>query len=72
MLGTYNGITVNGSLANTRIISIVSGGVLFGSVVGVTSGIISGFHKYTIDIGGITSILCFIASMFSGILSGFL
>ncbi|MEG0843773.1 MAG: LytS/YhcK type 5TM receptor domain-containing protein [Romboutsia sp.] len=53
-------------------ISIVSGGVLFGSVVGVTSGIISGFHKYTIDIGGITSILCFIASMFSGILSGFL
>ena len=36
ILGTYNGIDVQGSLANTRIIAIVSGGVLFGPLVGIT------------------------------------
>lgn len=70
IFGTYNGIDVQGSLANTRIIAIVSGGVLFGPVVGITSGIISGLHRYLIDIGGITSIPCFLGSMFAGILSG--
>ena len=59
ILGTYNGIDVQGSLANTRIIAIVSGGVLFGPLVGITSGIISGFHRYIIDIGGITAFPCF-------------
>ena len=71
ILGTYNGIDVQGSLANTRIIAIVSGGVLFGPLVGITSGIISGFHRYIIDIGGITSFPCFISSIFAGVLSGF-
>ncbi len=70
ILGTYNGIDVQGSLANTRIIAIVSGGVLFGPLVGITSGIISGFHRYIIDIGGITAFPCFISSIFAGILSG--
>lgn len=71
ILGTYNGIDVQGSLANTRIIAIVSGGVLFGPLVGITSGIISGFHRYIIDTGGITAFPCFISSIFAGILSGF-
>ena len=71
ILGTYNGIDVQGSLANTRIIAIVSGGVLFGPLVGITSGIISGFHRYIIDIGGITAFPCFISSIFAGVLSGF-
>ncbi len=71
ILGTYNGIDVQGSIANTRIIAIVSGGVLFGPLVGITSGIISGFHRYIIDIGGITAFPCFISSIFAGVLSGF-
>jgi len=71
ILGTYNGISVDGSIANTRIIAIVSGGILFGPLVGVTSGVISGFHRYIIDINGITSIPCFISSIFAGIVSGY-
>lgn len=71
MLGTYNGISVHGSLANTRIIAIVSGGILFGPLVGFTSGFVSGFHRYMLDISGITSIPCFISSVFAGILSGY-
>ncbi|MBQ6631639.1 MAG: sensor histidine kinase [Romboutsia sp.] len=71
ILGTYNGIDVHGAIANTRVIAIVSGGVLFGPIVGITSGIISGFHRYIIDIGGITAFPCFMSSIFAGILSGF-
>lgn len=70
ILGTYNGINVEGSLANTRIISIVSGGILFGPVIGITSGFIAGFHRFFIDIGGITAIPCFISSVFAGLISG--
>ncbi|MGL5330046.1 MAG: LytS/YhcK type 5TM receptor domain-containing protein [Peptostreptococcaceae bacterium] len=70
ILGTYNGISVNGSLANTRIISIVCGGILFGPTVGITSGVIAGFHRFIIDVGGITSLPCFISTVCAGILSG--
>ncbi len=32
-----------GSIVNTRIISIVSGGILFGPMVGITAGVFRGF-----------------------------
>ncbi|MGL5312815.1 MAG: LytS/YhcK type 5TM receptor domain-containing protein [Peptostreptococcaceae bacterium] len=70
ILGTYNGVIVDGSLANTRIISVVSGGILFGPLVGIMSGTIAGFHRFIIDVGGITSIPCFISSIFAGVLAG--
>ena len=72
MLGTYNYIDVDGARANTRIIGTVSGGILFGPFVGITSGIIAGFNRYIIDINGITSLPCFISTVFAGILSGIL
>lgn len=71
IVGTYNGIKVEGSLANTRIISIVSGGILFGPIVGIISGSVSGFHRYLIDINGITSFPCLLSSIFAGIISGY-
>ncbi len=40
-----------GSIVNTRIISIVSGGILFGPMVGITAGVFSGIHRYFMDIG---------------------
>ncbi|MGL6105462.1 LytS/YhcK type 5TM receptor domain-containing protein [Romboutsia sp.] len=72
ILGNYNGISVNGSLANTRIISVVSGGIMFGPIVGITSGFLAGLHRYVIDVGGITSLPCFVSSICAGILSGVL
>lgn len=71
ILSTYNAINVQGSLANTRIISIVSGGVLFGPFVGITSGLIAGIHRYAIDPNGITSLPCFISTTLAGIFSGY-
>ncbi|WP_276629199.1 LytS/YhcK type 5TM receptor domain-containing protein, partial [Terrisporobacter hibernicus] len=66
IMATYNGIHYKGSIVNTRIISIVSGGVLFGPVVSIPAGFIAGAHRYFIDPGGMTSIPCFISSVMAG------
>ncbi len=62
-------MNVDGSLVNVRIIAIVAGGILFGPWVGITAGVISGVHRYLIDIDGPTSQACLIASIIAGCLS---
>ncbi|WP_280529631.1 LytS/YhcK type 5TM receptor domain-containing protein [Shewanella dokdonensis] len=69
VFSTYTGIHVEGSLVNVRIIAIMSGGLLFGPAVGIPAGIISGIHRYLIDINGPTSIPCLITSITAGVLS---
>lgn len=70
IMATYNGIYYKGSIVNTRIISIVSGGVLFGPYVSIPAGFIAGAHRYAIDPDGMTSLPCFISSIVAGVLSG--
>ncbi|AWB46853.1 sensor histidine kinase [Paenibacillus sp. CAA11] len=72
IFGTYSGINVEGSLVNVRIIAIMSGGILFGPWVGGITGIVSGIHRYFIDIHGVTSIPCLITSIAAGFVSGFI
>jgi two-component system, LytTR family, sensor kinase len=72
IFGTYSGINVEGSLVNTRIIAVVSGGILFGPWVGIITGVVSGIHRYLIDIGGVTSIPCLFTSIIAGIVSGYI
>ncbi|PKG23074.1 sensor histidine kinase [Niallia nealsonii] len=72
LFGTYSGIEVEGSIVNIRIIAIMSGGILFGPWVGVVTGIVSGIHRYLIDIGGVTSVPCLITSILAGIVSGYI
>lgn len=72
IIGTYIGIDVNGSIANVRNIAIVSGGLLFGPVVGIISGLIAGLHRFLLDVNGITSLPCLITSITAGIISGYL
>lgn len=67
IFSTYTGVYVEGSLVNVRIISIVSGGILFGPWVGIPVGLISGFHRYLIDLNGPSSIPCLITSVLAGI-----
>ncbi|MFA0079812.1 LytS/YhcK type 5TM receptor domain-containing protein [Vibrio artabrorum] len=69
IFSTYTGVHVEGSLVNVRIISIVSGGVLFGPWVGIPVGLISGIHRYLIDLNGPSSIPCLISSVLAGILA---
>lgn len=69
VFSTYTGIHVDGSLINVRIIAIMSGGILFGPVVGIPAGVISGLHRYLIDINGPTSLPCLITSILAGLSS---
>lgn len=67
---TLTGIAVNGSIVNIRIITIIASGILFGPFVGITTGLVSGLHRFLIDINGITSIPCLISSIVAGVVSG--
>ena len=72
VFGTYTGVHVEGSLVNVRIITVISGGILFGPFVGIVTGLVSGIHRYIIDINGITSIPCLISSIVAGLVSGYI
>nr|WP_063602444.1 sensor histidine kinase [Clostridium coskatii] len=72
ILGTYTGVKVEGSLVNVRIVTIISGGILFGPFVGISAGVVSGIHRYLIDINGVTSIPCLISSITAGIVAGYI
>ncbi len=72
ILANYTGLNVEGSLVNVRTITIVSGGIIFGPVIGIVTGLISGLHRFLIDIHGITSLPCLISSIAAGIVSGYI
>ncbi|TBL65823.1 sensor histidine kinase [Hafnia alvei] len=72
LFSTYNGISVEGALINVRIIAVISGGILFGPWVGITTGVIAGVHRYLIDMDGVTAIPCLISSIIAGIISAWI
>jgi two-component system LytT family sensor kinase len=69
VLSTYTGVPVDGSLVNVRITAILSGGILFGPWVGIVAGVVSGLHRYLIDMHGYTSVPCLISSTAAGLLA---
>lgn len=68
ILGTYNGIPVEGAFANTRLIGTLMSGIMGGPVVGFSVGSISGLHRYLI--GGFTAETCGIATVLGGLFAG--
>jgi two-component system LytT family sensor kinase len=70
IFSTYFALDYHGSLINVRNVAIISGGVMFGPIVGIVTGIVSGLHRYLIDINGITSLPCLISSLIAGGISG--
>ncbi|WP_242863188.1 sensor histidine kinase [Caloranaerobacter ferrireducens] len=72
IIGTYSGIPVKGALANSRVIGVFVGGLLGGPFVGILSGIIAGFHRWVIDVGGFTAVACAISTIIEGIMAGML
>lgn len=69
ILGTYIGVEINGSIANTRIIGIMAGGILCGPFVGIISGIIAGVHRAFIHVGDVTAFPCVITTIICGVVS---
>ncbi|MTD40762.1 GAF domain-containing protein [Erwinia sp. CPCC 100877] len=68
ILGTYLSLHIEDSLANTRAIGAVMGGLLGGPVVGGLVGLTGGLHRYSI--GGMTALSCMFSTMIEGLLGG--
>jgi two-component system LytT family sensor kinase len=68
IMGTYLGLKIDDSIANTRAIGAVLGGVLGGPGVGLAVGFTGGLHRYTL--GGISAFACMISTMVEGLVGG--
>lgn len=72
IIGTYVGVDYKGSIANTRNIGVIVGGILAGPQVGIISGIIAGLHRLSIDTGPFTTVPCSISTILGGYLAAYL
>ncbi|MFS2221681.1 LytS/YhcK type 5TM receptor domain-containing protein [Pantoea sp. B65] len=68
ILGTYFGLHIEDSIANTRAIGAVIGGLLGGPLVGGLVGLTGGLHRYSL--GGMTALSCMISTITEGLLGG--
>ena len=67
-MGTYFGLRIDNSIANTRATGAVLGGIVGGPVVGFLVGLTGGVHRYSL--GGFTSFACMISTIAEGLLGG--
>jgi two-component system LytT family sensor kinase len=70
IMGTYFGLHVNDSIANTRATGAVLGGILGGPLVGMAVGLTGGIHRYSL--GGFSALACMISTVMEGLLGGLL
>ncbi|MCD4484407.1 sensor histidine kinase [Chromobacterium vaccinii] len=68
IMGTYFGLHIQDSIANTRAIGAVLGGMLGGPWVGLAVGFTGGLHRYSL--GGLTAGACMVSTMMEGLLGG--
>ncbi|SUC28750.1 Probable sensor-like histidine kinase YehU [Providencia rustigianii] len=68
IMGTYFGLHINDSIANTRAIGSVLGGLLGGPAVGVAVGFTGGLHRYSL--GGMTATSCMVSTIAEGLIGG--
>ncbi|MBS6059915.1 MAG: sensor histidine kinase [Pantoea sp.] len=68
LLGTWFGLHVSDSIANTRAVGAVMGGLLGGPVVGGLVGLTGGLHRYSL--GGMTAVSCMVSTIVEGLLGG--
>ena len=72
IVGTYMGVPVHGAIANSRVVGVFVAGLIGGPLVGFLAGLIAGFHRWVIDIGGFTAFACMLSTILEGLLGGFL
>lgn len=68
IMGTYFGLRIDNSIANTRATGAVLGGIVGGPLVGFLVGLTGGIHRYSL--GGFTSFACMISTIAEGVLGG--
>ena len=65
---TYMGISFQGAIVNTRVISTLSAGLVGGPISGLIAGLLSGVHRYLYNPGGFTSLACGIGTVCFGVI----
>jgi len=68
IMGTYFGLQIDDSIANTRAVGAVLGGILGGPSVGVSVGLTGGLHRYSL--GGMSATACAISTVVEGLIGG--
>lgn len=68
IMGTYFGLQIEDSIANTRAIGAVLGGLLGGPSVGLAVGLTGGLHRYML--GGPTDLACAVSTVAEGLIGG--
>lgn len=71
ILGTYVGVEIHGAIANTRLIGVMSGGILYGPVVGSAAGLIAALHRLAIRGGRFTAVPCALSTLIGGLSSSY-
>ncbi|TOM53815.1 LytS/YhcK type 5TM receptor domain-containing protein, partial [Vibrio parahaemolyticus] len=66
IIGTYFGLHINDSIANTRAIGAVLGGLLGGPAVGFAVGFTGGIHRYSL--GGMSAFACMVSTIVEGLI----
>ncbi|RLM20698.1 histidine kinase [Brenneria alni] len=70
IMGTYFGLHIDDSIANTRATGAVLGGMLGGPSVGFLVGLTGGLHRYSM--GGMTALACMLSTIAEGLIGGLL
>ncbi len=72
IMGNYSADPVFHSYANLRAMSVITGGLFGGPVVGLGAGAIAGGWRFLIDIGGFSATPCALATVLEGAAAGWL
>jgi len=68
IMGSWFGLHIADSIANTRAIGAIIGGLLGGPLVGGLVGLTGGLHRYSL--GGMTALSCMVSTIAEGLLGG--
>ncbi|SEA60384.1 two-component system, LytT family, sensor kinase [Desulfuromusa kysingii] len=68
ILGTYEGLPIQGAIANTRAIGAVLAGLIGGPILGLSVGLTAGLHRFSL--GGFTAFSCGISTTVEGLVGG--
>jgi two-component system sensor histidine kinase LytS len=68
ILGTYNGLPVENTIANTRAVGVIVAGLVAGPTVGLGAGLVAGIYRSTL--GGYTVFASSFSTIIEGVLAG--
>ena len=68
IVSTYTGTKTGGAIVNTRVIGVLTAGIMGGPVVGMATAVIAGAHRFLFDIGGFTAVSCAVSTLVEGVL----